>query len=52
MAVSNCETCGSVTGNHGTITIYLHFLDGIDDFLPVLVFVQFGEGARPAISIA
>ena len=53
MAVSNCETCGSVPVNYRVIAAYLHLLDGIDNFFPAIaVFVQIVKGSCPVIAAA
>ena len=52
VAVGDDKSCGSVTSDHGIITVHLYLFDGIDDFLPVLVLVQTAKGSRPVVTAA
>ena len=51
MAVRNHEACGGISGDGSFIAFHLNFLDGVDNFLAVLEFIQSGKGIRPVVAI-
>ena len=52
MAVRNHEACGGISGDGSFIAFHLNFLDGVDNFLAVLEFIQSGKGIRPVVATA
>ena len=52
VTVGNDKACGSISGDGSFVTFYLGFLNGIDDFLSALEFIQSGKGMRPLVTVA
>ena len=52
MAVGDGEAAGGIAGNHGLVSGDCNFLDGVDNLVTILVLIQIGETARPAVAFA